>query len=315
MIPLVNRPYAGENDLERVIDLLLTDRIVHPHHIEHYPTVWRLRQLLATRLWEPQRDARIWEDAARRCMGFAFLSRRRREDVGDGLECILHPQAPQTELFAEMLGWAQTRSRERAGERAETIGLGTAFGEGESDKIAVLEQHGFTRVDGYNLYFACSLDRSLPQLTVPEGFSVRPLSGKDELDAYQALYGFAAVTREHRLELIESPEYHHVVAVAADETLVAYCECSISRAEWKRSGRRVGWIDYIGTRSEFQRRGLGQAIMLAALQQLQTWGTDTAMLITRDDNTKAHNVFCAVGFQVADHDIIYSKQIEPAQIG
>src|SRR5437763_1888530 len=106
---LTSKPYSGEFDLERAIDLLLKTRI-HTS-VERHPTVWRLRQLLNLRLWEPERDARLWEDGADNLWGFAFLHRQNREDSLIGLGWIIHPHLQTTPLPASMLDWAQARVR------------------------------------------------------------------------------------------------------------------------------------------------------------------------------------------------------------
>jgi hypothetical protein len=60
---------------------------------ERYPTVRRLELLLSSRLWDPARDARFWEDEAGQIVAFAALTSRRRKASGAGLERIVHPSA------------------------------------------------------------------------------------------------------------------------------------------------------------------------------------------------------------------------------
>src|SRR6185312_17217825 len=112
---LTSKPYIGEYDLERAIDLLLKTRLHTP--VERHPTVWRLRQLLNLRFWEPGRDGLLWEDAAGNLLGFAFLYRQSREDSLLGLGWMIHPHMRATILPATMLDWAQARACEMAQEQ------------------------------------------------------------------------------------------------------------------------------------------------------------------------------------------------------
>jgi ribosomal protein S18 acetylase RimI-like enzyme len=152
----------------------------------------------------------------------------------------------------------------------------------------------------HNVYFARSLQAALPESVLPEGYSARALRGEADIEPYQALYDFAPVTVEHRRELLSSDEYSHLVVVDPSGEFAAYCESSICRAEWQLSGQRIGWIDYIGTRPERQRQGLGRAALLAALHWLQAQGARTAMLATISTNVPATSLYTRAGFTRAD---------------
>ena len=145
-----------------------------------------------------------------------------------------------------------------------------------------------------------------------EGFPFRSLDGLKERGAYKDLFGFAALTREYRSELLaHRNEYAHIVAVTPENTMVAYCEVSISRQERACQSRQSGWVDYIGTKEQFQRRGLGHGLLLHGLGRLQDWGAERAMLMTVGTNTTARRVFKSVGFLPAARGFSYEEQSEP----
>jgi ribosomal protein S18 acetylase RimI-like enzyme len=118
----------------------------------------------------------------------------------------------------------------------------------------------------------------------------------DELEKYNTLYGFATVNLQHRQELLRSDEYSHLIVEDTSGTFVAYCECSICRAEWHRSNEQVSWIDYIGVKPEKRQQGLGRAILLASLHRLQAWGAETVRLITTSTNIPVTKLYDATGF-------------------
>ena len=309
---LMDGQYDAKRDLERVINLLIEAR--GRTSVERYPTVWRLRLLLDSRLWEPEHDAQIWVDDNDELVGFAFLSRRTQKSSSIGVEWIVRPHMVANNLLESMLSWAQERVLEIARECNEAISLSLAIGKDENEKRHLLELNGFSLIqDGYDWYMVCTLDKPLPEPMLPQGFLIRAVRSEDESDieAYEKVYGFAPVKRSHRLTLLHCPEYCHLVIATPEGTLVAYCEISISRKEWELSKQYVGWIDYVQTSEYFQRQGLGKAITLAGLHKLQTWGASSALLVTRSDNIPAQTTFKSVGFSYKERDFCYVKVIHP----
>ncbi len=293
-----NRACRYLEDPPRVIDLLLDYRAATT--VYTYPTVWRLRLLWSSRMWNPAEDARLWEDETGRVVGFALLWRRQRESPYLALEWVIHPTLATEALVDAMLAWAvarvQTITVEQAASRtlyANALNLPLHFD-------AAFERYGFkplpADLEQYNVYLTRPLQMPLPEPALPSDYILRPLASVDELEAYAAISGFAAVDPHHRRELFASDEYAYRVIVAPDGEFAAYCEVSICREEWARSGRRVGWIDYVETRPEQQRRGLGRAVLLAGLRQLQEWGAEMALLITVSTNTPALALYDAAGF-------------------
>lgn len=114
---------------------------------------------------------------------------------------------------------------------------------------------------------------------------------------YEELYSFTNVNPAFRQELLESDEYCHLVLSNSAGEWVAFCEYSISRAEWNRGAERLGWIDYIGTREDHQGQGLGTVLLTAALLRLQEMGAETAILVTVSDNFAAIGLYMKTGFE------------------
>jgi GNAT superfamily N-acetyltransferase len=292
-----SRSYNSE-DQEQILDLLLAYRLTTD--VKAYPTIWRFRLLLSSRVWEPERDTRVWQDEPGRAIGFAMLWRRRPEDSNLVLDYFVHPGYDREGLISDVLTWGIRRAREIAKEKQRPLTLFTGeLDLGGYSRVA-LAAHSFSAVavdpQRHNVYFARSLENRISDPRLPTGYTIRSLKGVDELEEYERLYGFAGVNAEHRQEMIESEEYGHLVVANATGKLVAYCEHSISRAEWEKGAERVGWIDYVGVQAEEQGKGLGEALLLAALKNLRGWGADVAMLVTISDNVSATSLYGKVGF-------------------
>ncbi len=300
-----------ESDQEAVLQFLLETRT--GKDLERYPTIWRLRQELATRLWEPERDAHIWENTQGQMLAAAALVSRTPDALSKHMEYLIHPQANERESLTEILTWAETRILEKAVKSQTPSSITIFYYADRKEQNALLEAHGYIlNQRDYNLYMSCSLTTF--QILPPkvEDFTIRSLDGLNELEPYMELFGFAAMTREHRSELLAHPnEYAHIVAVTPENKMVAYCEVSISRQEWILQSRQIGWVDYVGTKEEFQRCGLGHTLLLHGLRRLQDWGADRAMLITMGTNTTAQRAFKSVDFFPAEEGFYYEKQMKP----
>ncbi|MGH2516675.1 MAG: GNAT family N-acetyltransferase, partial [Ktedonobacterales bacterium] len=231
---------------------------------------------------------------------------------GVGLTRVVRPALHHAALDVAMLDWATTRARTLARERGASMTLDVEQEEYSSEWAGLLARHGFAPASQGDVYMACPLDGDLPDAALPDGYIVRPLAGERELDAYTALFGFAPMRAEHRLALLHRPDYIHLVAVAPDGALAAYCECSYTRAEWERGAPRIAWVDYIGTSEAHRRRGLGRAVLLASQRQMRAWGAETAMLTTMASNTTAQSVYTAAGFRITAAVRSSLKTISPA---
>jgi ribosomal protein S18 acetylase RimI-like enzyme len=292
-------PCDYARDIERVIALLLNYRTAASLH-DTYPHPWRLRLLLSSRVWQPAQDSRIWEDVNGRLAAFAMLWRRRPDSPYLALERFVNPTAVTDDLVVATLQWATARAQAIAQGLDEPLTL-------YANRLATaihpndpLETYGFTPQppdpDAQGVYFARSLGDDIPAPALPGGYLIRSLQSAVELEAYGELYDFTAVNPHHRQEMFNSDEYNHLVAVSDTGQFVAYCEYSFCRAEWAQSGRRRGWIDYIGVRPENQRQGLGRAMLLAGLRQLQAAGAEMALLGTNTANKSAVNLYETTGF-------------------
>ncbi|HEU5200464.1 MAG TPA: GNAT family N-acetyltransferase, partial [Ktedonobacterales bacterium] len=146
--------------------------------------------------------------------------------------------------------------------------------------------------------------------------TIRPLAGEQEADRYLAVHHEAFpdsnLTLEERLALMRDSAYLpalDLVAVGPNGALVAFCTCSFNVEEQERLGRRDGWVDLVGTRPELRGKGLGRAVLLAGLRQLQALGAARALLGTQSTNN-AQRLYASVGFQTIHKLRWYSKGID-----
>jgi ribosomal protein S18 acetylase RimI-like enzyme len=291
---LFSRPYNHRHDDVALTDLLLACRLAGD--LRTYPTVWRTRLLLSSRVGDRERDTRLWFNADDKIVGFSMLWRRKVESPYLVLDRFLHPNCAGGALSRTMLSWGEQRARQIVVEEGTSLTVYIAAIHPDERP----EEAGFSpvKVDpvNRNVYCCRSLEEAIPPPVLPPGFQIRALREVGDLAAYQSTYSFAAVSRAHLIEQLESQEYEHLVVLNPDGDFAAYCEYSVFYEEWQPGKDRIGWIDYVQTSSDYRRMGLGCAVLMAGLSHLREWGAETAMLITVSSNVPALSLYRKAGF-------------------
>ncbi|MCB8922770.1 MAG: GNAT family N-acetyltransferase [Ardenticatenaceae bacterium] len=317
MVGITSRFCKYAKDQKYLTDFLLEYRSAND--VRLYPTIWRVRLLLTSRVWEPNKDVRIWQNSTGQIVGFVMLWRRRPNSPYIVLDGFAHPKFVTKELLMMMFEWGNKRAKDIGLEQHMNV---TVFANGFYQDIfaeQLLTTFGYTPVvpnpDEHNVYLSKTLDNEILIPPLPDGYTILRLQETSSLEQYQSLSSFAQVNSEHQKELLESDEYSHFVIADQDGQFAAYCECSICRAEWDITNNRIGWIDYVETNPACQKRGFGEAALLSGLAQLRDWNADTAMLITINTNIPAMKLYDKVGFEPVpmteprryEKEIVYSS--------
>ena len=250
-------------------------------------------------------NIRIWQGEAGLLAGFAWFDPR---------DCYLLMQAWPGEghdaTLEAMVAWGRMLHAETVKDKAEAERppLRASAFETDTARIAWLECQGFTRGERSMVLFRQSLRGALPEPQLPEGFSVRHVAGDAEVaqraSAHREAFHPSRVTDEHYHRLRRMPEYTpelDLVAVAADGTVAAFCQC------WLDPVNKVGLFEPVGTRPAFQRQGLAKAVLAEGLRRMRAGGMDTAFVCSSYSNAAAQKLYQAVGFNIITYDIDFSS--------
>ena len=301
---IMQHPYSPA-DRQRIIDFrrAYTTR----ENAYDYPTAADLHELLDTPAVQETTRASIWEDEGSNIVAFAILALRY-------CNCyfLIAPQTSSDEIARDILDWAEGQLRETGNCTAIDIPCRDT----DTKRVALLERHGFVQQETQTLYMSRSLSEPIPPAIFPEGFTLRPAAGEQELEAivalHQAAFGTQNMTVETRRAIMRNPSYIlelDLLLEAPGGTLAAFCYCTIPKEANELSGRNEGEIAIMGTSPAYQKRGLGRAMLLAGLQHLKDFGIETATLGTSSENEGAHSVYYSAGFRVSYRSLWYSKSI------
>lgn len=303
------RPYHGEGDLQAMLELLQRGRsasngsyYIHPGDLKW----WLYYPPLEGDFWQ---QIYLWDspDRTGKLLGWALLS-----PDWVGFDVYVQPELMGTLQAAEMYIWAE----EQAIRIARGSNKPTIFVLWILHDDAVLGEHfrrrGYRLRRGY-VHLTRTLDDTLPLPRLAPGFAVRSCLGEEEVvqrarAQYGAFGSTASFERYHErfTNFMRSPVYEpelDIVAVAGDGQIGAFC------IVWTDTLNRVGLFEPVGTHPEFQRRGLGRAVLLEGLRRLQDRGMKSAIVSTIEDNLAAIRLYEAVGFQVVNRLGTYEKDV------
>jgi mycothiol synthase len=303
------RRYQGERDLEAMRSLLEAGR--EANNGSYYIHIgdlnwWLFYPPLEGDYWS---DIYLWDDPERpgRLLGWSLLS-----TDWVGVDVYVQPELRGSQLAMEMYFWAEEKAMQIALERGKkTVHILWIL---HNDVVMDdhFRQQGYRLARGY-VHLTCELGITLLSAPVNGEFQVRACKGEQEVASrahaqYEAFGSNAPF--EHYLKrfkkFMRSPVYCHnldIVAANAEGEIGAFC------IVWMDPVNKVGLFEPVGTHPNFQRKGLGRAVMLEGLRRMQAGGMQQAIVSTSEDNSAAIKLYESVGFRIVNRLGTYQKDV------
>ena len=301
-----SRRFAFSEDLQAMIRLIENCRPVE--RISDFPGIVDLHEAMT--MEKIRQQTRLWFATEHRMAAFAYV------DHYNNLWFELDRQSFSPTIEQEIVDWGVKCVRHLAQTQDTPLTLDASCRLENSERIALLERHGFVRQEEQSLQMVRSLAEPIPDPQIPAGFFIRHVQGEQEVEAlvtlHRAAFGTDNMTIEERLAMMRVPDYDpelDLLAVAPDGRLAASCVCSISRDENQHSGRKEGYTDPIATHPDFRRRGLARALLLKGLVLLRRRGMDAARLGTSSKNIAMQNLARAAGFRLESSTLWFTKAV------
>ena len=274
-----------EDDIPAVLEL------VNEHAPEPFDAAAIRQEWSAPRV-ELDRDARI-EDGA-------YVLVESLDDARVWLQVHGRPSS-------ELLGWAEVRASEM-GSRVFSGAWSPAM-----QLLEGLEARGFHRVRSSHRMLI-DLAEATPEPRWPAGVAVRTFEPGDERTFYEVHQESFEDSWEPILEPYEewshwllspptfAPELWFLAQEDGEPAGIAICHPHRSRAD-------LGWVNILGVRRAWRRRGLGRALLLHAFAEFRRKGFARAGLgVDAASLTGANRLYEAVGMRVAARFDIYEKK-------
>lgn len=306
------REYHGTEDDARVRDLFIASYALtqrwHCWSIEHQEGMrygmHAEAELAGDHSWE--QHYRAWELPDGRLVG--VVTPESTPDV----YFQVHPQ--HREIEAEMLDWTEAHFRTHRPDwwrNWDGQAIRTFVSEQDAFRQALLERRGWERVEPGWCYRRRPMSLPIPELTLPEGYRIRPLNLNDASDVARrtatsnATFGGQwppAVTAMIRLTPIYRGELDLIVE-AADGACAAFCTI------WVDPVNRTAVYEPVGTHPAHRGRGLAKQMMWEGLRRLAPLGVQTAFVTSWSGSDGANALYESAGFAAFDRDFAWKKRL------
>ncbi len=311
------RAYRDARDLQKMCALLSAGYLAQTDTYYPHPgdLKWWLFNALSSH--HPWQNIFLWDDPLDegRLLGWVLLA-----TPWSGMEVFVQPELADSPWVGELNGWAEEKLTEDAHRRNRSTLLRMNVAETDGVLQNHLRSRGFTLLEGEALLvMKGSLTHELALPSLPDsGYCLRAV-GAGELEAraaaqraaFQSGMAWPEYLARYR-NFFASPGYPagcDWVVVAPDGQVASFCMV------WMDAFSSSVQVEPVGTAPDFQRRGLGKAVLLAGLRQAQALGMRTMRICARADNPPAIRLYESVGFQVVNRWLTYQKQLAAAETG
>jgi ribosomal protein S18 acetylase RimI-like enzyme len=218
----------------------------------------------------------------------------------------VHPANAGRGLGSWLASWSELRARDVARGRGAPVRLHNGVTASDGAAGGLLRRRGYEIVR-----YAWHMERSLDALDDPAevtGFSFRP-AGRDDLarvwrtmsESFAGHWEWRPLPLEDYLAHAVASSMRAILAREGDELVGAVTFQPTSRS---------GWIEELGVRPTWRRRGLGQALLHRAFAGLRELGMDSARLnVDAGNETGAVRLYERVGMRVRREWLIYEKAV------
>jgi mycothiol synthase len=240
----------------------------------------------------------------------------------------IHPEHRRRGLGSMVLSWMEARGHQILASRPDDLPhyLRTSSLDHLQDRAALFEQHGFQPVR-YGFRMRRDLHQPFPEAPMPEDIQLARWDPALDLavleacnEAFRDHWGFIPVPEEvWHLWLTQHPYFRPeltFLALAKDtgpgeNPVAGFSINQVRQEENQATGINEGWIQELGVRRNWRKRGVATALLCASLQAFKQAGLDYAGLGVDTENlTGALRIYERLGFEPIKRSITFSKGVE-----
>lgn len=302
---LIQRSYSGIHDQQRMMALVYAQPKENFHIVD-------LPYRFSSWAFDNPDNIALWEDEQGELLAWAVL-----QTPFWAIDYAYHPAAPAT-TQAQILTWAEQQAQALVGSPyGRPIWFVNVF-DWQTTRQADLTAQGFFSVAdwGKNSWTKVLLqhqrDHPLSTKPLPDGYTLRPLAGAQEVGSYVALHRAVfeseSMTIAWRERTLQHSAYQpDLDLVITDPTgqLAAFCIGWFSPNGI--DGQPSGQIEPMGVRADLRGLGLGRVLLSEAVRRL--YGKGAARVVVETDNYRnaAFTLYESVGFQVRENVLVFRK--------
>ncbi len=310
------RPYAEAQDREAMRQLLVQGRQANngSYYVHVGDLNWWLYYVNSGS--NPWQHIFLWDGlhAGEGLRGWALLTPQ-----WQAFDVFAHPRLrgslPAWQMYTWAEEWAAAILRFQGQDELRTMWVAA----GDDLLVGHLERRGFSRSQHYTIQYRRRLEGPVPVPELPEGYYVRRLAGERELSsraaASQAAFASAMDAEAYRrryLGFMRSPVYRpelDIAAITPDGNVASFCN------GWLDLSNRVGLFEPVGTHPDYQRLGLGKAVLAEGMRRMMAYGMREVIVCAESDNLPAQRLYQRAGFQPDRRLHTYRKPLVGPKVG
>jgi mycothiol synthase len=231
----------------------------------------------------------------------------------------VHPDFQRRGLGTALLHWVERRQGRIAAAHPDSEKrLESWANENEAGRLALLEGNGY-RIVRYGYEMERPNMDDIPALPLPEGIELRPARDEElrrywetEIEVFRDHWGSVDDSEASFEQMRADPRRDlslWVIAWDGDE-IAGQVLNRINHEANAELGMRLGWVNSVGVRRAWRRRGLARALVAESLRVLRDAGMTSAGLGVDAENAHgALGVYEASGFRVVRTDRVYRKPL------
>lgn len=175
----------------------------------------------------------------------------------------------------------------------------------------VMEISGYTPDHDFYTLHSFDLSAPVPEPVLPPGFTLSHVSREEDIEprveVHRAAFHPSRMTVAKHKAVMASLTYRptlDLVVVTPEGSFAAFC------IVWYDPEYQSGLFEPVGVHPDYQRRGLGRAIMYAGLRKLKELGAHSAQVLSVRNDSPGAYLYQASGFRAIDRYQAWIKQFE-----
>ena len=284
----------------------------------------RFRLMMGTRGFSLETDTRLILSPKGEAVGLGYVLDVEEPHVQVESSGVVHPDHTGNGIGSAILSWIEARAKEAIPKAPPEARVSVHQGADDADKLAqaLLERHGFRPIRHF-WRMVVALDGPVPAAVWPEGIRVRTFRSQADLrpillalrEAFQDHWGYIESPFEDELSrfqerLARDSDFDPTLVFIAEEgaKIAGVCYARPKTG----TDRTMGYVQTLGVRRPWRRRGLGLALLHHAFAEFRRRGSKkVALHVDAQSLTGATRLYEKAGMRADETGHAYEKELRP----